>query len=238
MKYETINIRIFDKFRNQSYYPVISDEAIDHVKNNIKTELKCSPVQGIGVFTIKDIKKGEQLLPLWQGETMLYAIPMSEFKTFDEKVQEIVFYTYKWHDWLIFDTKVFIGMSRPKKKEINLSKDSILSLLQEVYNELVEQRSTALRVQNKMLALLKDPQDMREIGPVLEKQQKIINDVVEKKLTLAKLQSSIWEKSQFNEDNMNLTDIDDEMLQSLIQKDLESVESNNKYKMWWDVNWP
>jgi hypothetical protein len=122
-------------------------------------------------------------------------------------------------------------MSRPKKKEINLSKDSILALLQEVYNELVEQRSTALRVQNKMLALLKDPQDMREIGPVLEKQQKIINDVVEKKLTLAKLQSSIWEKSQVNEDNMNLTDIDDEMLQSLIQKDIETVDSNNKYKM-------
>ena len=57
MKYKTIDIRIFDKFRNQSYYPVISEEAIDHVRNNIKTELKCSPVQGIGVFTIKDIKK-------------------------------------------------------------------------------------------------------------------------------------------------------------------------------------
>ena len=122
-------------------------------------------------------------------------------------------------------------MSRPKKKEINLSKDSILALLQEVYNELVEQRSTALRVQNKMLALLKDPQDMREIGPVLEKQQKIINDVVEKKLTLAKLQALIWEKSQVNDDNMNLTDIDDEMLQSLIQKDIETVDSNNKYNM-------
>ena len=132
---------------------------------------------------------------------------------------------------MIFDTKLFIDMSRPKKKEINLSKDSILALLQEVYNELVEQRSTALRVQNKMLALLKDPQDMREIGPVLEKQQKIINDVVEKKLTLAKLQALIWEKSQVNDDNMNLTDIDDEMLQSLIQKDIETVDSNNKYKM-------
>ncbi len=132
---------------------------------------------------------------------------------------------------MIFDTKLFIDISRPKKKEINLSKDSILALLQEVYNELVEQRSTALRVQNKMLALLKDPQDMREIGPVLEKQQKIINDVVEKKLTLAKLQSLIWEKSQVNDDNMNLTDIDDEMLQSLIQKDIETVDSNNKYKM-------
>jgi hypothetical protein len=121
-------------------------------------------------------------------------------------------------------------MSRPKKKEINLSKDSILSLLQEIYNELVEQRSTAIRVQNKMLALLKDPEDMTLIGPVLEKQQKIINDVVEKKLTLAKLQSSIWEKSQVSEDNMNLTDIDDDMLQSLIQKDIDNIESDNTYK--------
>ena len=114
-------------------------------------------------------------------------------------------------------------MSRPKKKEINLSKESILSLLQEVYNELVEQRSTAIRVQNKMLALLKDPQDMREIGPVLEKQQK--------KLTLAKLQSLIWEKSQVTEDNMMLTDIDDDMLQSLIQQDVKNIESDKSYKM-------
>ncbi len=63
-------------------------------------------------------------------------------------------------------------MSRPKKKEIALNKDSVLSLLQEIYNELVEQRSTAIRVQNKMLAMLKDPEDMTVIGPVLEKQQK------------------------------------------------------------------
>jgi hypothetical protein len=121
-------------------------------------------------------------------------------------------------------------MSRPKKKEINLSKDSILSLLQEIYNELVEQRSTAIRVQNKMLSLLKDPEDMTVIGPVLEKQQKIINDVVEKKLTLAKLQSSIWEKSSNNEENLSLGDIDDDMLQSLIQKDIESID-DKPYKL-------
>jgi hypothetical protein len=121
-------------------------------------------------------------------------------------------------------------MSRPKKKEINLSKDSILSLLQEIYNELVEQRSTAIRVQNKMLSLLKDPEDMTVIGPVLEKQQKIINDVVEKKLTLAKLQSTIWEKSSNNEENLSLGDIDDDMLQSLIQKDIESID-DKPYKL-------
>lgn len=122
-------------------------------------------------------------------------------------------------------------MSRPKKKEISLNKDSVLSLLQEIYNELVEQRSTAIRVQNKMLASLKDPEDMTVIGPVLEKQQKIINDVVEKKLTLAKLQSTIWEKSNNKEDdNMSLSDIDDDMLQSLINKDIESM-ADKPYKL-------
>jgi hypothetical protein len=121
-------------------------------------------------------------------------------------------------------------MSRPKKKEINLTKDSVLSLLQEIYNELVEQRSTAIRVQNKMLAMLKDPEDMTVIGPVLEKQQKIINDVVEKKLTLAKLQSTIWEKSNKTEDDLSLGDIDDDMLQSLIQKDIDGMSNDNSYK--------
>jgi hypothetical protein len=122
-------------------------------------------------------------------------------------------------------------MSRPKKKEIALTKDSILALLQEIYNELVEQRSTAIRVQNKMLSMLKDPEDMTLIGPVLEKQQKIINDVVEKKLTLAKLQSSIWEKSQSTEENMSLSDIDDDMLKSLIEKDIESIDTDKPYTL-------
>jgi methionine salvage enolase-phosphatase E1 len=122
-------------------------------------------------------------------------------------------------------------MSRPKKKEISLSKDSILSLLQEIYNELVEQRSTAIRVQNKMLSLLKDSEDMKEIGPVLEKQQRIINECVEKKLTLAKLQSAIWEKSNVQDDNMSLTDIDDDMLQSLIKKDIESIDTDKPYSL-------
>jgi hypothetical protein len=121
-------------------------------------------------------------------------------------------------------------MATARKKEINLSKDSVLALLQEIYNELVEQRTTAIRVQNKMLSFLKDPEDMQSIGPVLEKQQKIINDVVEKKLTLAKLQSTIWEKSVNKQSDMSLTDIDEEMLQSLILKDVESLE-DDKYKM-------
>ena len=64
-------------------------------------------------------------------------------------------------------------MNRQRKKEISLNKDSVLGLMQEIYNELVEQRATAIRIQNKMLALLKDAEDMTVIGPIIKEQQKI-----------------------------------------------------------------
>ena len=113
-------------------------------------------------------------------------------------------------------------MPRPTKKTINLTKDSMLSLMQEIYNELVEQRNTAIRIQNKMLTMMKEPEDMTLIGPVIEKQQKIINDCVEKKLTLSKLQSNIWEKRSNQEDSFDITSMDDDVLQGLIDKDINS----------------
>jgi len=123
-------------------------------------------------------------------------------------------------------------MGRPKKKEIVLSKDSVLSLMQEIYNELVEQRATAIRIQNKMLSLLKGAEDMAVIGPVIKEQQKIINDTIEKKLSLSKLQSSIWEKSSnTSEEEFNLAEMDDDVLQALIQKDIDNEEKDGGYKM-------
>ena len=123
-------------------------------------------------------------------------------------------------------------MGRPPKKEINLTKESILSLMQEIYNELVEQRNTAIRIQNKMLTMMKDPEDMTLIGPVIEKQQKIVNDCVEKKLSLSKLQANIWEKSNQNQqDNFSISDIDmdDDIIKSLMEKDVNT--KGGSYKM-------
>jgi hypothetical protein len=122
-------------------------------------------------------------------------------------------------------------MARPQKKEINFTKDSILSLMQEIYNELVEQRSTAIRIQNKMVVMMKEPEDMAVIGPVIEKQQKIINDCVEKKIQLSKLQSNIWEKQNNTQESFSLNDIDmdENVIQNLIQKDIE--RSSDTYKL-------
>lgn len=124
-------------------------------------------------------------------------------------------------------------MGRPKKKEISLNKDSVLSLMQEIYNELVEQRATAVRIQNKMLAMLKDPKDMTVIGPVIKEQQKIINDTIEKKLSLSKLQSSIWEKSNnTSEESFNISDMDDDILSALIEKDSDTGKGDSEgYKL-------
>lgn len=125
-------------------------------------------------------------------------------------------------------------MARPTKKEINLSKESMLALMQEIYNELVEQRSTAIRIQNKMLTMMKDPEDMTVIGPVIEKQQKIINDCVEKKLTLSKLQSTMWEKTVNSNDgggSFSITDLgDDELLRTLMEKDISKDMDSYKLK--------
>jgi hypothetical protein len=121
-------------------------------------------------------------------------------------------------------------MSRPQKKQINLSKDSMLALMQEIYNELVEQKNTAIRIQNKMLTMMKEPEDMTLIGPVIEKQQKIINDCLDKKLSLSKLQAQMWQKtSSEKEENFTLSDLDldDEIMKSLIEKDV----SDKSYKL-------
>ncbi len=123
-------------------------------------------------------------------------------------------------------------MTRPKKKEISLNKESVLSLMQEIYNELVEQRATALRIQNKMLSLMKDSSDMAVIGPIIKEQQKIINDTVEKKLTLSKLQSTIWEKSENKGGgDFKLSEIDDSLIQDLLKKDIEDTKDSGQYKL-------
>jgi glucose-6-phosphate-specific signal transduction histidine kinase len=121
-------------------------------------------------------------------------------------------------------------MPRPQRKVIDLTKESLLSLMQEIYNEIVEQRNTAIRIQNKLIPMMREPQDMKEIGPVLEKQQRIINECVEKKLSLSKLQASIWEKSNSNQESFTLLDLDDDLLRTLIDKDAEIVEEPT-YKM-------
>lgn len=64
----------------------ITKEVINHLKNNIKTEIAVSPIHGVGVFAIKDIKEGEQLFPIWEYETGIYLIPNETLKEIPNSV--------------------------------------------------------------------------------------------------------------------------------------------------------
>jgi|TARA_R110000782_G_scaffold115079_2_gene205188 hypothetical protein len=124
-------------------------------------------------------------------------------------------------------------MPRPKRKEIKLTHESAVSLMQEIYNESVEQRSTAIRIQNKMIGFMHEAADMALIGPVLKEQQKIIDSSIDKKLQLSKLLANIVSKSL--EDSQSPHSLGEDIKESINQlltqsKDGDGDNSIN-YKM-------
>ena len=116
-------------------------------------------------------------------------------------------------------------MPRPKKKNINLSQESALSLLQEIYNETVEQRSTAIRIQNKMMSFMKEAADMTLIGPVLKEQQKIIDSAIDKKLQLSKLMATIMSK---NNEGKNINSVLDGDVRETLTELLSDINKDTK----------
>ena len=124
-------------------------------------------------------------------------------------------------------------MPRPKRKEIKLTHESAVSLMQEIYNESVEQRSTAIRIQNKMIGFMKEATDMALIGPVLKEQQKIIDSSIDKKLQLSKILANIVSKNM--EDTQSPHSLGEDIKESINQlltqsKDGDGDNSVN-YKM-------
>lgn len=122
---------------------------------------------------------------------------------------------------------------REKKNIISLDTDSALALMQEIYNDIVEQKNTASMITKKMLTFMKDAEDMSVIGPVIKEQQKILNDCTEKKISLVKLQSALLKQTQGSGPNssggkLQLTDEDRVILEKLMN-DTEG-ESSGTYR--------
>jgi hypothetical protein len=84
---------------------------------------------------------------------------------------------------------------RERKNNITLDVDSALALMQEIYNDVVENRNTANQIMRKMMSFMKDAEDMSTIGPVIKEQQKILNDCTEKKISLVKLQGVLLKQT-------------------------------------------
>ena len=71
-------------------YIAIDPIVLEHLINNIKTEIKPSFIQGVGVFAIRDINKGEELFPKWDGETGIYIIPNESIKEIPNYVIDLM----------------------------------------------------------------------------------------------------------------------------------------------------
>ena len=126
---------------------------------------------------------------------------------------------------------------RERRKIMALDTDSALALMQEIYNDIVEQKNTASLITKKMLAFMKEAEDMSVIGPVIKDQQKILNDCTEKKISLVKLQSLLLKQSgdpkngkrEFSK--IELSEEDRALLEKMIEeKDDKNVDDTEKYK--------
>lgn len=121
---------------------------------------------------------------------------------------------------------------RTPRNNITLDIDSALSLMQEIYNDVVENRNTATQILRKMMSFMKDAEDMSTIGPVIKEQQKILNDCTEKKISLVKLQSVLLKQSTGSKGPMGKLELSDED-RVLLEKMMGDMDDNktSSYKV-------
>jgi hypothetical protein len=118
------------------------------------------------------------------------------------------------------------------KNNITLDVDSAISLMQEIYNDVVEQKNTASLIMKKMLSFMKDAEDMSVIGPVIKEQQKILNECTEKKISLVKLQGALLKQTQGSGGKnlpmgkLSLSDEDRELLDKLVNEENNNNSEN------------
>lgn len=121
---------------------------------------------------------------------------------------------------------------RTQKNNITLDVDSALALMQEIYNDVVENRNTASTILRKMMSFMKDAEDMSTIGPVIKEQQKILNDCTEKKISLVKLQGVLLKQTTGGGGKTGplgtLSEEDREILEKLMNSDDDNKSSNYK----------
>ena len=122
---------------------------------------------------------------------------------------------------------------RERKNIISLDVDSALALMQEIYNDIVEQKNTASLIMKKMLSFMKDAEDMSVIGPVIKEQQKILNECTEKKISLVKLQGVLLKQTTGGGGGkggpmgkLELTDEDRELLDKLVNEGNDNKSEN------------
>jgi hypothetical protein len=123
-------------------------------------------------------------------------------------------------------------MSRPKKTKINIDKNSLQELMQEIYNDCSNVMNNARRelTERKVRVEIQDINDEYQIGKVNNETLKIIETTIDKKIALAKLQSQILGNKSEDDTQSNgtgITEDDKNLLRELFKE--KANNKNTKY---------
>lgn len=61
--------------------------AYEYIKNYVNTKIQPSPINGVGVFALRDIQEGEELFKLWDEESGEYILSNEELNSFEEDIR-------------------------------------------------------------------------------------------------------------------------------------------------------
>ena len=117
-------------------------------------------------------------------------------------------------------------MPRPKKNKVVTTPESLTHLLQEIYNECVEQRSSALLQRNKILKEIEEIEDVQMVGKITTDLLKIVDLAIDKKLALAKLQASLITAGKGKNDDIDNSLTTDQT--EFLRKVMKDIKENQK----------
>ena len=67
---------------------------MEYLDSSVKSYQRQSPIHGVGLFALVDIKVGEQVFPLWKGETGWYKISRDELESLPISVAAYILRSY------------------------------------------------------------------------------------------------------------------------------------------------
>jgi hypothetical protein len=115
----------------------IEEEVIYHLSQNVKTEIRPSKVDGVGVFAIRDILKGENVFPEWQLKSGIYLVSNEKLNKIPSEVLNLLdkyfingecgFKIIRLFDGLnfMFNPFCFCNSAYPNKENVNISTKGI-----------------------------------------------------------------------------------------------------------------
>lgn len=121
-------------------------------------------------------------------------------------------------------------VNKSKKRKMNVSEESMLELMQETYNDIVDERNKAVIAYKRFSRDIEENTDIALVGKITNELLKIIDGTIDKKLRLIKIQSDILYKNGKTSSpdgigSMIITDEDKKWAEEYLKR---NVKDNNE----------